>query len=114
VLKNTRGRDLINYFTVVPAAHASFMEVPVRRYAAQALIHQVHRDGHSPRCQLCHQQPGVLRGHPRRSVLFTLHGPGQANDDLHCTKFLHQVGDDPDIGVFLRVPVQRFVRGGQD
>jgi hypothetical protein len=44
VLKNTRRRDLINYFTVVPAAHASFMQVPVGRDTAEALVHEVNRD----------------------------------------------------------------------
>jgi len=43
MLQDTCGRNLINYFTVILAAHASFVQVPVRGHRAEPLIHEPYR-----------------------------------------------------------------------
>ena len=95
-LKTCR-RDLINYFTVVPAAHASFVQAPVGADTAEPFIHQVHRHRQVPGREFANQQAGVVRGHHGRGTFFTLHGAWQAYEYLHSAEFLDQVGNDPDV-----------------
>ena len=97
MLKDTCRSDLINYFTVVPAAHASFVQAPVGADTAQPFIHQVHRHRQVPGSELANQQVGVVRGHHGRGPFLTLHGAWQAHKNLDGTEFLHQVGNDPDV-----------------
>ena len=63
VLQDSRSRNLIHHFTVIFAAHASFVKVAVGRDGAEALVNQVYRDVQPGPLQRVSQQLGVLRGH---------------------------------------------------
>lgn len=114
VLEDTGRRNLINHFTVVPAADASFVQAAVGRNTAEALIDQVHRHRKLPGCEFRGEQLGIVDRHPRGRVFLAFHRPRQANEHLHGSELGNKTGDDPDIGILFGVPVQRFVGRGED
>ena len=114
VLQNPCSSNLIHHFTVIFAAHASFVQVSVRGYRAEALIHEVHGNVQPGAVQLLCKELGILRGHAGGRVFFALHGPREADENLHRAAVRRKGGNDPDVRVLFRIAVERFQGRGQD
>jgi hypothetical protein len=114
VLKYSSSGNLINHFTVVLAAHASFVQVAVRRNSGKTLVYEVHGNVQTGARKLARKQFGVLRCHLRGASFLALHRPGQAYENLHGPHFRSVFYHHANIGVLLGVAAYCLERRGQD